>query len=298
MAAVVESVALPARRPAWLTPLVIAVMLILRLVVLGLVAWLLKPTPAWLDPVYQTGTYLLTLFLIFWERERLADFHIGWLAVGIILIFKPLETLYLAIMGFEQKLPMAFPGPWALTVWAAALVMTAWCFAAKPTFNKVSRGDRRWFVLGLLAGAATAAVLSVPMALQLGMLDDTMQISQPTPLFGLLFSALVFDIPYQLGYAAVSEEPLFRGFMWGWLRRVGWKDHWIWLFQSGLFMLSHIYYIGRLPYSFWIVVPVGSLVFGWLAWRSRSIATSMAAHAALNGLGMSLAQNVAFWLFR
>lgn len=298
MTAAAEPVSLSARRPAWVTPFVIAVMLFLRLIMLGLGAWLWEPMPAWMDPVFQTGTYLLTLFLIFWERERLADFHIGWLAVGIILIFKPLETLYLAIMGFEQKLPMAFPGPWALTVWAAALVMIAWSLAAKPTINKVTRADRRWFVVGLLAGAATAAVLSVPLALQLGMLDDTMRISQSTPLFGLLFSALVFDIPYQLGYAAVSEEPLFRGFLWGWLRRTGWQDRWILLFQAGLFMLSHIYYIERLPYSFWIVVPVGSLVFGWLAWRSRSIATSMAAHAALNGLGMGFAQNVAFWLFR
>lgn len=298
MTAAAEPISLPARRPTWVTPSVIAVMLILRLVVLGVGAWLWKPMPVWLDPVYQTGTYLLTLFLIFWERERLADFHIGWLAVGIILIFKPLETLYLAIMGFEQKLPMAFPGPWALTVWAAALLMTVWCFAAKPAFSKVTRADRRWFVLGLLAGAATAAVLSVPLALQLRMMDDGMRISQSTPLIGLLFSALIFGIPYQLGYAAVSEEPLFRGFLWGWLRRIGWQDRWILLFQAGLFMLSHIYYIGRLPYSFWIVVPVGALVMGWLAWRSRSIATSMAAHAAVNGLGMSLAQNAALWLFR
>ncbi len=93
---------------------------------------------------------------------------------------------------------------------------------------------------------------------------------------------------YQTGYAAVSEEPLFRGFLWGYLRKGGWSDGWICLFQAGLFMLGHIYYLNSLPISFWIIVPTGGLVLGWLAWRSRSIATSISAHATLNALGYSI----------
>jgi membrane protease YdiL (CAAX protease family) len=64
-----------------------------------------------------------------------------------------------------------------------------------------------------------------------------------------------------------------------------WHEVWIWLFQAGLFTFSHIYYINTLPISFWIVVPVISLVLGYLVWRSRTIASSMAAHAMMNGSG-------------
>ncbi|CAG0930278.1 hypothetical protein TFLX_01635 [Thermoflexales bacterium] len=106
-----------------------------------------------------------------------------------------------------------------------------------------------------------------------------------------LWSILVLAVPsfiYQLGYAAVSEEPLFRGFLWGYLRKLKCPEKWIWLFQTGLFMLGHIYYVTNAPVSFWIIVPVGGLVTGWLAWRSRSIATSMAAHGALNALGRTV----------
>ena len=81
----------------------------------------------------------------------------------------------------------------------------------------------------------------------------------------------------------IAEEPFFRGFLWGALRRAGWEDVWIWAFQAALFWLAHIYWLGRSPVSFW-VVPLGGLVFGILAWRSRSIAVSMVAHGLVNGV--------------
>jgi membrane protease YdiL (CAAX protease family) len=98
---------------------------------------------------------------------------------------------------------------------------------------------------------------------------------------------------YQLGYAAVAEEPLFRGFLWGYLRKAGWKDVWIWLFQTGLFMLAHIYYINQLPISFWIIVPVSTLVLGALAWRSKTISASMGAHTMMNASGYTIGTIIA-----
>lgn len=298
MTTLVHSVPLPARRAGWVTPAAIGLLLALRILVLGLGAWLFRPTPAWLDPLYQTGTYLLTLFLIFWERERLEEYHIGWLAVGLLLVFKPLETLLLTGMGAEQGFPMAFPNLPALIVWAAALALCVGLLLTRPTLRRVTAQEGRWFGWGVLIGLVTIALLAVPMALQLKWMNATVPDDAPTFLGGFLIPILLFDFPYQLGYAAASEEPLFRGFLWGWLRQRRWQGHWIWLFQAGLFMLSHIYYITRLPYSFWIIVPVGALVMGWVAWRSRSIAASMAAHATLNSLGMRLGQLVYLWFFR
>lgn len=282
----------PAKQHEWITPAAIGLLLVLRLVLLGLGGWLLSPAPAWLDPVYETATYILTLFLIWRERDRLGEYHIGRLAVGLILVFKPLQTLMLALSGMD--LPMAFPRLPALIVCAAAAVMLGWIVLAKPGLRAAGPADWRWFGLGALAGIAIAMALAFPMAAQVRLVGET---ARPV-VFGTVLFAFLRDFPYQLGYAAASEEPLFRGFLWGWLRRAGWKERWIWLFQAGLFMLGHIYYAARLPYSFWIIVPFASLALGWLAWRSRSIATSMAAHAALNALGYMLGQVVARWLFR
>ena len=56
--------------------------------------------PGWLEPAFQIGTYLLTACLIWWERDRLTDFHIDILALGIIILFKPIQTIILAIWKF------------------------------------------------------------------------------------------------------------------------------------------------------------------------------------------------------
>lgn len=290
-----EPVDSPVKRFGWVTPAVIGLLLVVRIGLLGLVAALARPTPAWLDPFYQVATYLLTLFLIYWERDHLRDFHISWLAVGIILIFKPVETLFLALVNMETAFPMAFPRLPALVVWAAALALLVWILAAKPAFPPITRKEWRWFGLGVLVGIVSAAALSVPMAAQVRLMGIEPQFGLMGPVSFLIMFAR--DFLYQLGYAAVSEEPLFRGFLWGYLLRLGWKDRWVWLLQAGLFSLAHIYYAGQMPYSFWIIVPVGALVMGWLAWCSRSIATSMAAHAALNALGYFLGQVVAKWFF-
>ena len=76
--------------------------------------------------LYQIGTYLLTACLIWWERERLADFHIDTLAVAIIILFKPIQTLILNLWGFNDVL--AFPNVPSLSFWliAAGLFMALW----------------------------------------------------------------------------------------------------------------------------------------------------------------------------
>ena len=99
-----------------------------------------------------------------------------------------------------------------------------------------------------------------------------------------------------LGYAAATEEPLFRGFLWGHLRLAGWREGWIWLFQALLFMLGHIYYLPQLPVSFWVIVPLGGLIQGLLVWKSRTIVASMAAHGLSNVLSITAARIIAPYL--
>ena len=103
-------------------------------------------------------------------------------------------------------------------------------------------------------------------------------------------SLVLFFLPVQqLVRAGIAEEPFFRGFLWGTLRRAGWKNIWILLFQTILFMIGHLFDFPSYPISFWIVVPLGGLVLGLLAWRSHSIATSMVGHGFMNAVGQMVA---------
>jgi membrane protease YdiL (CAAX protease family) len=272
-------------RVAWL---LLAGLLFLRFPFLAGLASFSKSRPDWLDPIFQVGTYLLTACLIWWERERLADFHIDTLAIVIIILFKPIQTLILALWGFQQ-MALAFPQPLSLTVWVIAIALVVVLRRSHTQFPKIQKTNLRWFTIGVLAGIATALLLGYPMSLQI----DKSELAGRPDLWPMLVMAILSFV-YQLGYAAVTEEPLFRGFLWGYLRKLKWPEWWIWLFQAGLFMLGHIYYVTTAPISFWIIVPTGGLVLGWLAWRSRSIATSMAAHGAMNALGYTVGYIIAY----
>ncbi|WP_291568852.1 MULTISPECIES: CPBP family intramembrane glutamic endopeptidase [unclassified Clostridium] len=87
---------------------------------------------------------------------------------------------------------------------------------------------------------------------------------------------------FQFNYAAISEESLFRGFIWGYLCKFKWKESWILIFQSTIFMIGHIYYLGSYPIFIFIRTFIGAFVLGIIAWKSRSIANSMVAHSIIN----------------
>ena len=259
-------------------------LLLLRIPLLGFVTWLAEYD--WIDPVFEIGTYFLTACLIWWERERLADFHIDTLAVSIIILFKPIQTLFLTLSEYATH-PLAFPQWGGILIWMIAAALFIAMRFSRPRMAKVSRSSAEWFGWGLLAGLLTAAILGYPMSFQVNNVPANLP-----GVFPLTFMILR-QVFYQLGYAAVAEEPLFRGFLWGYLRKAGWKDVWIWLFQTGLFMVAHIYYIHQLPISFWIIVPVSTLVLGALAWRSKTISASMGAHTMMNASGYTIGTIIA-----
>jgi membrane protease YdiL (CAAX protease family) len=261
-------------------------LLFLRIALLGIVGCFIKSV--WVDASFQTGTYLLTAILICWERERLEDFHIDGLALWLIILFKPLQTLILVLLSRNH--PLAFPNPLCFFIWGIAIGLALSLRSSKSILPQYNKSSFRWFGIGALAGMATAILLGYPLSLQI----DKSRITQRPEVISVFFSSIPVFL-YQIGYAAVSEEPLFRGFLWGYLRKLKWKEAWIWLFQAGLFSLAHIYYINKYPYSFWIVVPVGALVMGFMAWCSRSISTSMATHGALNTLGVRIATIIAYY---
>ncbi len=271
------------------TFLLIASLLFLRLPFLAGVTYWLKTRPNWLEPAFEIGTYLLTAVLIWWERDRLLDFHVDGLALTIIILLKPIETILRAFGGWDKS-GLAFPNPLGLTFWAIAVGLFIALRASRTQFPKIQLSQLRWFAVGIVIGAVQAALLGYPASFQV---QEICRLQRPN-----LVPILVQTIPgfiYQLGYAAVTEEPLFRGFLWGYLRKARWKEVWIWLFQALLFCLSHIYYLDRAPISFWIIVPMGALVLGLVAWRSRSIAASMATHGCANELASTIGCIIAFY---
>jgi len=82
----------------------------------------------------------------------------------------------------------------------------------------------------------------------------------------------------------VFEEPLFRGFLWGYLRQARWKNGTILIFQAALFTLGHVYHLREEALGPWLLrMLLPSLLLGFVAWRAQSITASMVTHGFLNG---------------
>lgn len=223
--------------------------------------------------VYELGTCLLTCLLIFLERERLEEYHIDSLALALLL-GAPIAVLIGRMAG-----GYALPGQEIKAVFAVMLLVAL--LIRRPVLPRRGAGRTAGCIgAAVLAGAALAVVSAFVLSFQTSQVIDLSAL----PSAGrLLYGSL-----YQLDYAAAAEEPLFRGFLWGRLRKCGWKDHWIWLFQALLFAVGHAYYVGSSNISAFLAVPLGALALGLIAWKTRSVGASMIAHGITNGFGYTL----------
>jgi branched-subunit amino acid transport protein len=131
----------------------------------------------------------------------------------------------------------------------------------------------RWLLFG-----AILALLANLLTMHLGIAPEQTR-SDAIASFGFLLPA----IAVQLTNAAVWEEPLFRGFLWGYLRRLSWANGLIWFFQAGLFTLGHVYYLPTETFLPWLIrMLLPALILGFIAWQAQSIFASMVTHGVFN----------------
>ncbi len=253
----------------------VAALLFLRIPFSVYITYSFPSDEQWGPSVYQVGTYFLIAFLIWWERGALSEVHIDTLALLVIMLFKPVQTLILDY--FRIDIPLAFPHPVGLSIWliALALILALWRSGYKPL--PIQAHSWGWLVAGLFIGSVLSTLLNLDIfKANAGFTGhDYTTLSSVTTSTGAAFL-------YQLGFAAISEEPVFRGFLWGYLRRSGLSEIWVWLAQAVLFMSAHLYFKDALPFNFWVVAPAAGLILGLLAWGTRSIAAGMLAHATYN----------------
>jgi membrane protease YdiL (CAAX protease family) len=196
---------------------------------------------------FTIGTYLITAVLIWWERERLRDFRIDLAAAITFLLQLYCFPIGIGLFAAMRRKRARFPRPPA-NVW-------------------------RWALVG-----AILAIACNILAWKLGIEPASSRTAQPAS-----FSFLIPALLTQTTWAAVWEEPLFRGFLWGYLRLARWQEGWIWLFQALLFTLGHVYYLQNEAVGPWFLrLMLPSLLIGFIAWRAKSIFASMVTHGMIN----------------
>lgn len=223
--------------------------------------------------IYEVGTYLLMAFFIWWEMDNLLQFHIDTLALLMILLLRPIQTLILA--HWQVDAPMAFPSLPSLTIWAISIVLIIALWRSGYKITGFTRSTIGWLALGILLGICLS--IAENFSVFRSMLSNTDSFPPSVLASGSL------NILYHLGFAPINEEPLFRGFLWGMLRQLKLNDGWILVIQTLLFTSAHVYFANQYPLMFWVYIPVAAISFGILTMRSRSISSAILTHGLING---------------
>lgn len=270
-------------------PVLLACLIFLRIPYLIGVTALFHKLPFLLGSIFNNGTFFITSLLIWWERDRLSEFHITR-GVLVIFIWAPLVSLIISLVFIHEFSVGQIP--------LFHLLISFWLlWILKKSNFKNQQSSNNWIIrisVAVLVGICLGTIFGYVNGQQNlgGGIIGKHRTFPESVLMLLSVKSWVTVLPLfmvQLTTAATLEEPLFRGFLWGYLKNSGWEEKWILLFQAFLFWIGHIYYWSSAPYSFWIIVPFAGLILGFLAWTSRSIVTSMVSHGLFNSIGDFLA---------
>lgn len=97
---------------------------------------------------------------------------------------------------------------------------------------------------------------------------------------GSVFLTVLRQVLSELSFVPV-EEIFYRGFLWGYLISLGWKERTaIWV-QGVVFWITHIERITT-PLSFFVFIPILTLILSKLRQRSNQVFPSIIAHVIIN----------------
>ena len=230
--------------------------------------------PLWVMLTYEIGTYLLISILLILEKENLSLFNIDKLSIIFILLFGSILRTSLLVES------PVYSGLFFVSFFIISIILFL-KLRQYFTLIKTPPDVVRWvriaviFTIGINTFFAFLVYLTAS--------EDLIWFSN---IFVLLISVPLVFVD-QFSHAVMLEEPLYRGFFWGYLRSIGWKDKKIWIAVSGLFWISHLSTITNL-YSLLVITPIISLLLGYFVLRSRSILPSMVAHAVYNAMVLGI----------
>lgn len=227
-------------------------------------------------PLFLNGTYIATGCLICRTRKSLPHFYFSKSAL-IVFLSLPIIAVLLSMLrnGFAMSVELVRP----IMAVVFAIVLRRELFSsdlceARQRLASVAQS--------LVAVGAFTTISALLIAWQERAIGRLSGLEDDFYLADLVYG--VIDMAY---FAGISEEPLFRGFILGMLISRGLTRRRAVAYQSVLFMLAHLYFLPERPISFFIAVPIGGFLFGWIALRHKSIGYSIVAHGMTNSWGQA-----------
>lgn len=227
-----------------------------------------SPILGYLTSFYATLMYLVLAVLIGLEAKNLKEFNIDRFALATFILGSFIRRRF-GLPGEESFL---------ILIGLAGAIVIATFVVKKPS---VPRTNIKWVLVGILI----SAVLLILIFLLELLLREAWAVM---PLFrGNLSATVISEIVKELSFGALIEEILIRGFLWGYLRREGWDEKKISWAQGLLFWFLHVSRVVT-PFSFFIVIPLITILFTKLTMHTKQVYPAIVSHIVINVLSSML----------
>lgn len=211
--------------------------------------------------IYLLGTFILTGFFICKNIQNLSLFNISGFAIFIFL-FSPVFSLIVDPYNFIAYINIPIAMVFGVYLFRKRKELTL----TKTLTNKLTSN----IVITLIITTAIIAIGAFIREFKGGSNLDPLNLKW-----------IIHNFLFQLSFAAIMEEPLFRGFFWGYLKKYKLNNIAICIIQALLFWVGHIYYMDT-GLNFWIWHPAAAFLLGLIIVKTRNIAYSLIAHALVN----------------
>jgi membrane protease YdiL (CAAX protease family) len=155
------------------------------------------------------------------------------------------------------------------------LILFVYCFL---NWRKLPKTKPNWVMLGMLS-----SIIIFPLAFV-----ESIQIEKYIDSNGMYaINPIVYGLRsffYTLTFVAPFEEIITRGVLWGQLRKWNIGENKIFWLQGILFWLVHGWQIFT-PISFFITLPIITLIFSLLVRNSKQLFSSIVSHTLIDTLG-------------
>jgi len=217
---------------------------------------------------YRTAMYMVVAILIWTEIKNLEEFHIDKFTVATFILGAFLQ----------QRLEVVGGGYFLVLIGATGISIIVALIVKRP---RILRTDFYWALLGVVVGGITIIAITY---LELLLRHAWV----PTPLLRNNIMLTISNLTIREFFAsALVEEILFRGFLWGYLKRRGWEERKIFWIQGLLFWITHFSRLAT-PFTFFVAIPILTLISSKLTLRTKQVFPAVLSHAVINILSAML----------
>ena len=257
-----------------LNGLLLIILLVLRIFVIGVTTFL-GISNVIIFGVFEIGTYFIFLLVIIIWKNDLSIYNITYKTLIFVCVVRSIEILIkLLYFPVQESSTMVFAG--------FKVIITIAIILNIGKYNKHSKTNFTIEIKNIII-ALSAAFISLAIGATI-ILSHNYYMYKNLELPVLKLTGYFIFVFYQMGYAGITEEIVFRGILFGWCKERNIKIWKYQIIQVLLFTISHIYYLKYNPMAFWISVPLIGLILGFVIIKTKNVAYSIITHGIVNGL--------------